>query len=122
MLIFTILKAIVLCILSGFTLSKEQIEEVMAEKVRELERVESEDLCNFSSAIPEDAKKNLLDNEAYYRQKYRLRTMTDETYQRLLATKTSEDVLQLIEDEPMYRIIEHEEYCYDFQYVTPGSI
>lgn len=86
----------------------------MEEIARDLQRADLEELEDFSKAFPTKQKDNLLANENYFREHYRLKTMTDEFHERLTKTPVTDDIMKIIEDEPTYRIIEQEEYLYNF--------
>lgn len=59
-------------------LSKKDLSE--AEDELDPEKADFEGLVDFFEAIPDYQKKQLIDNESYYREKYGLKTMSDECW------------------------------------------
>jgi len=79
-----------------------------------MEQADEEKLVKYSMAIDSSSRDQLLSNEKYYLQRYKVKTLTDESYA-LLDYKGKEPE-ELIEDEPTYRPIEIEDYRLRFDY------
>ena len=62
----------------------------------------------------ESDRREMLDNEKYYREKYGLQLLTERSYKRFKEAKTTQEGNKIIQDEPTYRIVEQNDYKIHF--------